>query len=809
MAVAAKLPGIQFQVVSPPATPSLVRMDIAAFAGFAASGPVNLPVAVEAISEFEEIFGADLELALDDLGARLYAYLAPAVRAFFRNGGTRCWIVRLAGPSAVANRFPIPGLSLIATGALTPAMAAARSEGSWSDGITLEASLRSLGLQVTAFAPASNLVSVALTGSAQVNPGDLFKLTFADSSTFWLFIDTVTSLPQPPNTPPGRWVAASGAVSFGNAASVPLPPEAALPICELLTMDFYAQDEDGSTWSLTQLGFSPLHPRYWASLPTDVSLYRMDSPDGLAGEAAYPRFPLAGPPTQNYYIPDGMGVLPAASGQAAIPDGTALDRNGLAVLDASLFLDPALAATGVLDLLSEADYIRYQSGSPRRLSGIHALLSIDEATIVSVPDAVQRGWTPSDQSPLSSPPASMPLAHPEWWHFLDCKAQPPIPAGLPPQSGQFEPLDLQPIEAPVLSSSDVEGGHRMLTWTPLAGAVDFLEEAVDPLFASAFVLYQGSSGSFTVYGRTEGSYYYRLRRQIGAYSSDYSNGIAIRVEAVAGWQILPVSAYNSQMLLDVQSALLRMSAARGDLFALLAMPRHFSPIDALDYAAQLVSSGIEAPALSFGGIYHPWLTGREENDWSEIRTNPPDGAIAGIFATRSSSRGAWISPANEPLQGVVALDPPISPAYRQQYQDAAINLIRQEPGGFTCLCALTLSGDDDLSPINVRRLLSFLRKAVLRAGVDYVFEPNSDRFRRSVQRGFEALMNRLFQLGAFAGRIASQGYQVVTDNTLNTSQAMDAGQFLVDIKVAPSLPMRFLTVRLVQTGDRTFVTEGN
>src|SRR5260370_781011 len=41
MIAAARLPGIQFEVVAPPASETLVRMDIAAFVGFAASGPLT------------------------------------------------------------------------------------------------------------------------------------------------------------------------------------------------------------------------------------------------------------------------------------------------------------------------------------------------------------------------------------------------------------------------------------------------------------------------------------------------------------------------------------------------------------------------------------------------------------------------------------------------------------------------------------------------------------------------------------------------------------------------------------------------
>ena len=125
------------------------------------------------------------------------------------------------------------------------------------------------------------------------------------------------------------------------------------------------------------------------------------------------------------------------------------------------------------------------------------------------------------------------------------------------------------------------------------------------------------------------------------------------------------------------------------------------------------------------------------------------------------------------------------------------------------LSASTLSGDPTLEPINVRRLLSLLRRLVLREGPAYVFEPNDASFRRLVERGFDAVLDDLFQRGAFAGATPATAYQVNTAGGLNTSQDNDAGRFIVELKVAPSLPLAFLTVRLVETDDRGLVvTEG-
>ena len=46
--------------------------------------------------------------------------------------------------------------------------------------------------------------------------------------------------------------------------------------------------------------------------------------------------------------------------------------------------------------------MRWQQPRPRRLIGIHALLGLDEATLVAVPDVVHRGWSAEQVVPPAS-----------------------------------------------------------------------------------------------------------------------------------------------------------------------------------------------------------------------------------------------------------------------------------------------------------------------------------------------------------------------------------------------------------------------
>ena len=81
----ARLPGFRFETPRLTPTAVLPRMDIAVFVGFAASGPLHVPVPIDDAAAFADVFGLDLQLAQDgQRGELLYAHLGPVVRSFFR-----------------------------------------------------------------------------------------------------------------------------------------------------------------------------------------------------------------------------------------------------------------------------------------------------------------------------------------------------------------------------------------------------------------------------------------------------------------------------------------------------------------------------------------------------------------------------------------------------------------------------------------------------------------------------------------------------------------------------------------------------
>ena len=184
----------------------------------------------------------------------------------------------------------------------------------------------------------------------------------------------------------------------------------------------------------------------------------------LSRLAREPRFPLAGPravPDQSgeparpeAYFPVFASLLPGPWLGALVPAGSARTRDGLTSFDAAHFLDPNLRGVRMHALVGQADHLRYTEG--KDLRGVHALLGIDDVTLVAAPDAVHVGWA---RAPRPRPP----------------EPRRPKPEADEEPEGRFEACapDLLPI--PRLTH---EAG--MIAWpAPPQGASVQIEEAHD------------------------------------------------------------------------------------------------------------------------------------------------------------------------------------------------------------------------------------------------------------------------------------------------------------------------------------------
>ncbi|WP_457353986.1 phage tail sheath C-terminal domain-containing protein [Roseateles sp. P5_D6] len=949
-AIARRLPGIRVDVAPPPAVDALPRMDVAVFVGFASTGPLHLPVAIESAAQYAAVFGPDAPLAWDaQRGERVLAHLGCAVRAFFANGGRRCWVQRIARSEALevargadpslpgvarSSRFAVPGvLALPVGGAAVSALSGTRCEGSWADPLRLSCAALVRGLAIeglveassppgdglvfrsrvalrvgdllqlgdrdrvcayarveavdrgqggdslqlvearmlAAFERASGLLSPGLPGSAEVRGfgaavsatwlgadaehDDVAALQFDDplpalleaghwarfesaAGVLWQRIDSIHREASFAGSPPSMATALMTATTFGPAwqeLGAVLPPElggstqAQRVELELRT------SADAEVTRRSGIGLAPAHPASFWTLQDDAAFYRPrdDRPPQPPGEL--PRFALAPLPEDQTlaWLPLGVEPLHGAALAPLPQDETALERDGLSRFDASLFVDPELVNDGVATVVAHADDIRLIRPNPRELLGLHAALAIgagglfNEASLLALPDAIHLGWQRRVDVPPEPSQPEGPDALPFWGsHAGPCATQSSAPEG-GPDFASFLDCSTRLLAAPWLSGPDapLPPGPYRLSWSDSEpGATYVLLEATAADFSDAREVYRGLGLEHRMVAMREGVLRYQVFAWLDGQRSLGSNPVTVVVRGEDWEQLAPDAAQlvHEADWLAVQRAALRLANACGDLFVALAMPRHFRTPQALLYTARLRAvrrppaqgdphafGYDEARALSHGAMYFPWVQSALRDGLlpAAPRVVPPDGLAMGVLAARASQRGAWIAPANQALRDVVALAPPVRSIDRQALQDAQINLLRDDPRGFLTLSADTLAHDTELRPIQVRRLLALLRRLALRRGTAWVFEPNGPALRRSIKRGFDILMGDLFRRGAFAGATPSQSFRVVTDETVNTPREADAGRLVVELHVAPAQAMRFIAVRLLQSGERLSVAE--
>jgi phage tail sheath protein FI len=219
--------------------------------------------------------------------------------------------------------------------------------------------------------------------------------------------------------------------------------------------------------------------------------------------------------------------------------------------------------------------------------------------------------------------------------------------------------------------------------------------------------------------------------------------------------------------------------------------------------AQRVDTAEAGSAASFAAIHHPWLLQRDADD--RLRAHPPTGALMGLLARRSRQHGAWGAPGADPLPTALMLTGDLQGA--DVLEALGANPLALRSDGIAAVRSQTLSLDVDWTAIGVRRLFILLRRLCRREGQRFVFEPNDLTLRRGLERSFDALLHRLMQRGAFRGVDAKSSYLLKTASGADALREIERGECSLLIQVAPSYPLRFLTLHLRRSGEQLLIEE--
>lgn len=186
----------------------------------------------------------------------------------------------------------------------------------------------------------------------------------------------------------------------------------------------------------------------------------------------------------------------------------------------------------------------------------------------------------------------------------------------------------------------------------------------------------------------------------------------------------------------------------------------------------------------------------------KMRTIPPSGAIAGVYAAVDNARGVWKAPANVSLNNV------IGPAVKIDNSDQddmnvtstgkSVNAIRAFTGKGTLVWgARTLAGNDnEWRYIPVRRFFIMVEESVKKATFPFVFENNDANTWTKLKMMVQNFLILQWRAGALQGAKPEDAFFVnVGLNETMTSTDILEGRMIVEIGMAVVRPAEFIILR--------------
>jgi hypothetical protein len=253
----------------------------------------------------------------------------------------------------------------------------------------------------------------------------------------------------------------------------------------------------------------------------------------------------------------------------------------------------------------------------------------------------------------------------------------------------------------------------------------------------------------------------------------------------------------------VQLAMIAHCELMGDRMAIIDPPPGLNAQQVKEW--RLDGAGYDS---KYAALYWPWLKVMNPVSGTSMFM-PPSGAMAGIWGRNDDTRGVHKAPANEVVRGALSLEVQITKNEHDLLNPIGVNCIRSFPGrGIRVWGARTLSSDADWRYLNVRRLFNYLEESILDGTQWCVFEPNDRALWARIRRTISAFLVNEWRKGALFGATPDEAFYVKCDDETNPAEAIDAGQVLCEIGVAPVKPAEFVVFRLAQySGGTALVNE--
>ncbi|NLX19508.1 MAG: phage tail sheath family protein [Desulfobulbus sp.] len=208
---------------------------------------------------------------------------------------------------------------------------------------------------------------------------------------------------------------------------------------------------------------------------------------------------------------------------------------------------------------------------------------------------------------------------------------------------------------------------------------------------------------------------------------------------------------------------------------------------------------------------HAFFSGVRDMLIRTMRTVPPSGTVAGIYAGVDSTRGVWKAPANISINAIigpaVSLDNKDQEDLNVHTSGKSINAIRAFTGrGSLVWGARTLAGNDnEWRYVPVRRFYIMAEESIKKATEPFVFEPNDANTWVKVRAMIENFLILQWRAGALQGAKPEEAFYVhVGLNETMTALDILEGRMIVEIGMAVVRPAEFIILRfshLMQSGQ--------
>ena len=239
-------------------------------------------------------------------------------------------------------------------------------------------------------------------------------------------------------------------------------------------------------------------------------------------------------------------------------------------------------------------------------------------------------------------------------------------------------------------------------------------------------------------------------------------------------------------------------------FLVLDAPTNWTVDDRPVADATIVNTFRIGVSKQHSGIFYPRI---QYSDAGIKKFGGASGMIAGLMARTDSQRGVWKAPAGieADLRGLTDVELNLTDAENGVLNKLGVNCIRKFPNGIVSWGARTLDGSDDFGSewkyIPIRRLALFLEESLFRGTKWVVFEPNDEPLWAKIRMNINAFMLGLFRQGAFQGSTPDKAFFVKCDGETTTANDRNLGIVNIQVGFAPLKPAEFVIITIQQIPD--------